>query len=67
LRDTLVPLAEEVNEIAVAGVAPATVSATRAMLLTMIDNLAADEARQLAKERRMPSTREIGRRAARRA
>ncbi len=59
LRDKLVPLAEEVNKIAVAGIAPARISAARAMLLTMIQNLAKDELEQLAGERRMPSTRAL--------
>lgn len=59
LRDKLVPLAEEVNQIAVAGVAPAQISAAREMLLTMIANLAKDEAEQLSRERRMPSTRAL--------
>ena len=59
LRDKLVPLAEEVNQIAVAGVAPAQISAARDMLLNMIQNLAADELEQLSRERRMPSTRAL--------
>ncbi len=59
LRNVLVPLAEEVNEIAVAGVRPEAISAAREMLLTMIHNLAADEMTQLAGQRRLPSTREL--------
>ena len=59
LREKLVPLAEEVNAIAVDGVAPAQVAAARDMLLQMIRNLARDEAEQLARERRMPSTRAL--------
>ena len=59
LRELLVPLAEEVNEIAVAGVAAAQISAAREMLLRMIANLAQDEMNQLARERRMPSTRAL--------
>jgi DNA-binding MarR family transcriptional regulator len=59
LRDVLVPLAEEVNEVAVEGVAAAQIAAARDMLLRMIDNLARDEIGQLARERRMPSTRAL--------
>src|SRR5215471_18089178 len=40
LRSKLVPLAEEVNEIAVRGVASADIGATRRTLLVMIENLA---------------------------
>ncbi len=43
LRDELVPLAEEVNRIAVEGVDPAHLDVVRDVLLTMIRNLAADE------------------------
>lgn len=59
LRDKLVPLAEEVNHIAVRGIDPAMITAARDMLLTMIQNLALDEEEQSLKERRMPSTRQI--------
>ena len=59
LRDKLVPLAEEVNEIALRGVDPSAVAIARDMMLTMIANLAADEEEQSRKERRMPSTRQI--------
>ena len=41
-RDDL-PLAEEVNRISVAGLPDKTVAAVRTALLTMIENLAADE------------------------
>jgi DNA-binding MarR family transcriptional regulator len=58
LRDRLVPLAENVNRIAVRGVRPADIAATRAVLLTIIENLAQDEQ---AADMRMPSTRELGR------
>ena len=43
LRSALVPLAEEVNRVAVAGVAAADVAVTRRTLLAMIENLAGDE------------------------
>lgn len=56
LEKRLVPLAEEVNRIAVDGVAPEHVAITRAVLLTMIENLAQD---QSVSEKQMPSTREI--------
>ena len=59
LRNKLVPLAEEVNQIAVRGIDPAMITAARDMLLTMIHNLAQDEDVQSLKERRMPSTRQI--------
>lgn len=43
LKDTLVPLAEEVNAIALRGVDMQDVAATRRCLLAAIDNLSADE------------------------
>jgi DNA-binding MarR family transcriptional regulator len=61
LKGKLVPLAEEVNRIAVRGVAKRDIAATRAVLLSIIENLAADE---LAANRRMPSTRVLANRAA---
>jgi len=64
LEKRLVPLAEEVNRIAVDGVAPEHVAITRAVLLAMIENLARD---QIASERSMPSTREIAKLARKRA
>ena len=64
LEKRLVPLAEEVNRIAVEGVAPEHVAITRAVLLAMIENLARD---QIASERSMPSTREIAKLARKRA
>lgn len=42
LKDLLTPLAEQVNEVALAGVSAADISATRRTLLAMIKNLAAD-------------------------
>ena len=44
LKAMLVPMAEEVNEIAIRGVLPEDVAAARRTLLTMIENLARDEA-----------------------
>ena len=55
LKERLVPLAEEVNRIAVDGVTPEHVAITRAVLLTMIENLAQN--RLFPKP--MPSTRVI--------
>lgn len=43
LKATLVPLAEEVNEISVSGLSDRTIALVRKSLLTMIENLAADE------------------------
>ena len=43
LKTKLVPLAEEVNEIAIAGLPREDVATTRRILLTMIENLARDE------------------------
>jgi DNA-binding MarR family transcriptional regulator len=59
LREKLVPLAEEVNEIAIGGVGSDAIAAAREMLLIMIQNLARDEIEQMAAKRRMPSTREL--------
>ena len=59
LRDVLVPLAEEVNTIAVRNVSAADLAATRRTLLTMIQNLLEDEIALSKADRRMPSTREL--------
>jgi DNA-binding MarR family transcriptional regulator len=64
LKAKLVPLAEDVNRVAVAGIAPADVARSRAILLAIIENLAQDEERSENKARRVPSTRELGRLAA---
>ena len=58
LRDSLVPLAEEVNRIAVRRISAAKVATTRIVLLAIIENLARDEA---AADMRMPSTRDLAR------
>jgi DNA-binding MarR family transcriptional regulator len=58
LRDRLVPLAEAVNSIAVRGAKPADIATTRAVLLAIIENMAADER---GADRHMPSTRELAR------
>jgi DNA-binding MarR family transcriptional regulator len=61
LKAKLVPLAEEVNEIAVRGVDPADVAAMRRALLAMVVNLAEDEAAAVGLRMRIPSTREVAR------
>lgn len=43
LKDVLVPLAEEVNQISVRGLPEKTIAALRTTLLTMIENLAEDD------------------------
>lgn len=65
LQARLEPLAKEVNEIAIRGVPPEHVDITRQTLLAMIRNLADDETRSLAADRRVPSTRAVSRMAAR--
>jgi DNA-binding MarR family transcriptional regulator len=64
LKDKLVPLAEEVNRIGVAGVPPEHIAAARETLLAIIENLARDEAQSQDPERRIPSTRELASRVA---
>ena len=64
LKDKLVPLAEEVNRVAVRGVRPADLAAARGALLAIIENLAHDELRSVNRRRRVPSTRELARRLA---
>lgn len=61
LREVLVPLAEEVNRVAVGGVAPAEIARIRQVLLAVIENLARDEARGDGPQRRLPSTRQVAR------
>lgn len=58
LKTPLVSLAEDVNRVAVQGVRPQHVEITRAVLLSMIENLAHDDA---VLNKPMPSTRSIGR------
>jgi DNA-binding MarR family transcriptional regulator len=64
LKGKLVPLAEEVNRVAVGGVRTAEIARVRAILLALIENLARDEEASVDPARRIPSTREISRRAA---
>jgi MarR family transcriptional regulator, organic hydroperoxide resistance regulator len=63
LKEKLVPLAEQVNSMAVEGVQPDHVKIVRSVLLTIIENMAQDEA---TSERPMPSTRVIAKLARRR-
>jgi len=56
LKSRLVPLAEDVNQIAIRGVKPADVNTARQVLLAIISNLASDE---IAQDRPMPSTRAL--------
>ncbi|MGA9282376.1 MAG: MarR family winged helix-turn-helix transcriptional regulator, partial [Pseudolabrys sp.] len=58
LQEKLVPLAEEVNRIAVSGMPSDDIAATRHVLLSIIENLARDEH---ATDMRMPSTRDLAR------
>jgi MarR family transcriptional regulator, organic hydroperoxide resistance regulator len=61
LKTKLVPLAEEVNAVALGRVDAGDIAATRRTLLALIANLAADEAESLTLRRRIPSTRELSR------
>jgi len=61
LRAKLVPLAEEVNDVALRGVGTGDIAATRRTLLALINNLAKDEMASLTPLRRIPSTRELSR------
>lgn len=60
LEKVLLPLAFEVNETAISGIPEADLAVTRRTLLTIIENLVADEAGcEVRGRRRMPSTREL--------
>ncbi|WP_250537399.1 MarR family transcriptional regulator [Caballeronia sp. AZ10_KS36] len=61
LKAKLVPLAEEVNDISVAGLSERDIKTARKVLLAIIENLAEDEADSTNPGRRVPSTRELGR------
>jgi MarR family transcriptional regulator, organic hydroperoxide resistance regulator len=61
LKEKLVPLAEDVNRVAVAGLPEEDISKTRQILIAIIANLAQDEARSADGARRVPSTRELAR------
>ncbi len=60
-KTKLVPLAEEVNAVALRDIGPRDIAATRRTLLALIANLAADETESLRLRRRIPSTRELSR------
>jgi len=60
LKKKLVPLAQDVNSVAVAAVSERDIEATRRTLLAIIRNLAEDEIRA-PESRRIPSTRELAR------
>jgi DNA-binding MarR family transcriptional regulator len=64
LKTKLVPLADEVNTVAVTGVPAEHVAATRQTLLAIIENLAHDETASADPGRRIPSTRELASRVA---
>lgn len=61
LKAKLVPLAEELNGVALRGVDAADVAATRRTLIALIESLATDETAPLTPLRRIPSTRELSR------
>jgi DNA-binding MarR family transcriptional regulator len=61
LKGKLVPLAEEVNRVAVTGVSPEDLARSREILITIIENLARDETQSGNTARRVPSTRELAR------
>jgi DNA-binding MarR family transcriptional regulator len=61
LKDVLIPLALEVNEVSVAGLKEQDVETARHVLLTVIENLANAEANSINPSHRVPSTREVGR------
>jgi DNA-binding MarR family transcriptional regulator len=61
LKRRLVPLAEEVNRVAVRGLKASDVSGIRRSLLFIIENLVEDEVASARMQRRVPSTRAISR------
>ena len=61
LKADLVPLAEDVNTVALEAIPAADIATTRRTLLVMIENLARDEIEQTRLEHRIPSTRELAR------
>jgi MarR family transcriptional regulator, organic hydroperoxide resistance regulator len=61
LQAKLVPLAEEVNDVALQGVGTTDIAGTRRTLLALINSLATDEKAPPTPLRRMPSTRELSR------
>ena len=61
LRKKLVPYADEIDALAVAGISDRDIAVTRRTLLAIIQNLADDELEGVRKKRRVRSTREISR------
>ncbi len=59
LKDVLVPIAEEVNSIAVRGISEAAIRTTRQTLLALIENLIVDEQESIQNKRHQPSTRDL--------
>jgi DNA-binding MarR family transcriptional regulator len=59
LKGKLVPLAVEATNVALRGVPPQDIAATRRTLLTIIENLAYDERESQNKQRRIRSNREL--------
>ena len=64
LEKTLVPLAEQGNEVAAAGVSKENLETTRTTLLTVIENLAADEERATEGGKKITATRDQSKRSA---
>ncbi|NDP43916.1 MAG: winged helix-turn-helix transcriptional regulator, partial [Aromatoleum sp.] len=67
LRRALVPLAEEINRIALAGASVADVTATRRTLLALLENLAREEARSASGSGHVVPPREAARSGGRRS
>jgi len=61
LKDKLVPVAMQVNDLACEGVSQADIAVTRRTLLAMMENLVRDEAMAQENRRRVISTRELAR------
>lgn len=62
LKKTLIPLAEEVNAAGTRGLTTAEIETARKVLLTIVANMAEDEAEMESAQRKIPSTRELSRR-----
>ena len=67
LKEKLVPLAEDVNRVAVGEIPSEHIATTRQTLLTILENLARDEIAADDPQRRIPSTRELASRMAEKA
>jgi DNA-binding MarR family transcriptional regulator len=61
LKRLLVPLAEEVNEIALCGLSKKDIATTRGCLAVMLENLLRDEEACFRRQQYIPSTHEISR------